>query len=169
MTTKLRTWGNSRAVRIPAKAIRLSGLTEDDDLDVYAENGEIILFNGSAKEALARRVMAYREGFSSLSDITVDSDVREEAEEVCEEIGLPLRAAIGVFLHKICKERRIPFELSAADEINGRGISGEEVDYSPLYPKEFFEFFGSGNGLGFDEEPEDPIEDIYAIKRESMV
>ena len=170
MKTQLRAWGNSRAVRLPAKAIQMSGLSEEDDLDVIVEDGEIILSKSGERESeSAKRAMYYKQGFFGLSDIVIASDVREEAENVCEEIGLSLQTAIGVFLRRICMERRIPFELTAGDEIRGRRTGGEKVDCSALYPKEFFEFFGSGSELGFDVEPEDPVEDIYAIKREDIV
>lgn len=156
-------------MRLPAKAIQMSGLSEEDELDVMVEDGEIILSkNGDRGEESLKRALLYRDGLCGLSDIIVASDVRKEAEEVCEEIGLSLQVAIGVFLQKVRREKRIPFELTAGDEIRGRYASGEKVDCSSLYPKESFEFFGSGSELGFDVEPEDPVEDIHAIKRETV-
>ncbi len=169
MKTQLRAWGNSRAVRLPAKAIEMAGLTEEDDIDVVAEDGEIMLLkNGNRRAESVKRALAYKDELNGLSDIVIDADVRKEAEEVCDEIGLSLQVAIGIFLQKVRRERRIPFELAAGDEIRGRKASGEKVDCSSLYPEGFFESFGSGNDLGFDEEPEDPIEDIYSIRREPI-
>lgn len=113
MKTQLRAWGNSRAVRLPAKAIEKAGLTEKDDLEVVAEDGEIILFkNGNRRAESFKRAMLYCNALNGLSDIVIESDVREEAEQVCEEMGLTLQVAIGVFLQKVRRERRIPFELS---------------------------------------------------------
>ena len=169
MKTQLRAWGNSRAVRLPAKAIEKAGLTEDDELEVVAEDGEIILFkNGNRRAESIKRALTYKDNLDGLSDILIDSDVREEAEEVCEEIGLSLQVAIGIFLQKVRRERRIPFELVAGDEIRGRRASGEKVDCTSLYPEGFFDFFGSGIDLGFDVEPDDPVEDIYSIRREPV-
>ncbi|MBR0056950.1 MAG: type II toxin-antitoxin system RelB/DinJ family antitoxin [Kiritimatiellae bacterium] len=34
-------------------------------------------------------------------------------EEVCAEIGLSVNAALNVFVKRVARERRIPFELSA--------------------------------------------------------
>ena len=169
MKTQLRAWGNSRAVRLPAKAIQESGVSEDDELEVLVEDGDIILTKRADREVESvKRALLYKDGFCGLSDIIIESDVRKEAEEVCEEIGLSLQVAIGLFLQKVRREKRIPFELVAGDEIRGRYATEEKVDCSSLYPKEFFDFFGSGRDLGFDAEPEDPVEDIYAIKREAI-
>ena len=169
MKTQLRAWGNSRAVRLPAKAIEMAGLTEEDDIEVVAEDGEIMLLkSGNRRAESVKRALAYKNELNGLSDIVIDADVRKEAEEVCDEIGLSLQVAIGIFLQKVRRERRIPFELAAGDEIRGRKASGEKVDCSSLYPEGFFDFFGSGIDLGFDVEPDDPVEDIYSIRREPI-
>ena len=43
----------------------------------------------------------------------IDEDVKKSAEQVLDEIGLSLSAAITVFLKKVVREHRIPFELTA--------------------------------------------------------
>ena len=43
----------------------------------------------------------------------IDKNVKSDAEKVLNEIGLSMSAAITVFLRKMARERRIPFELSA--------------------------------------------------------
>ena len=43
----------------------------------------------------------------------IDKDVKQSAESALNDIGLTLSAAITVFLKKVAKEHRIPFELSA--------------------------------------------------------
>lgn len=52
----------------------------------------------------------------------VDDDVKSNAEKALDEIGLSMSAAINIFLKKVARERRIPFELSAdwtqADNLN---------------------------------------------------
>lgn len=45
--------------------------------------------------------------------LRVDDDVKFEAEETFKEIGLSMSAAINIFLKKVARERKIPFELSA--------------------------------------------------------
>lgn len=46
-------------------------------------------------------------------NLRVDDDVKKGAEQAFEDIGLSMTAAINVFLKKVARERRIPFELTA--------------------------------------------------------
>lgn len=45
--------------------------------------------------------------------LRVDDDVKRGAEQALDEIGLSMSTAINVFLRKVAREKRIPFELSA--------------------------------------------------------
>lgn len=45
--------------------------------------------------------------------LSIDDDVKRGAEQALDEIGLSMSTAINVFLRKVARERRIPFELSA--------------------------------------------------------
>lgn len=45
--------------------------------------------------------------------LRVDEQVKERAEQVCADIGISMSAAITIFLKKMGRERRIPFEVSA--------------------------------------------------------
>lgn len=45
--------------------------------------------------------------------IRVDDEVKLSAEKTLDDIGLSMSAAINVFLKKVAREKRIPFELSA--------------------------------------------------------
>lgn len=45
--------------------------------------------------------------------LRIDDDVKKKAEQVCEEIGMSMSTAINIYLKKLGKERRIPFEVSA--------------------------------------------------------
>lgn len=45
--------------------------------------------------------------------LRVDDDVKHGAEQVLNDIGLSMAAAINVFLRTVAREKRIPFELSA--------------------------------------------------------
>ncbi|MCD8231774.1 MAG: type II toxin-antitoxin system RelB/DinJ family antitoxin [Clostridiales bacterium] len=45
--------------------------------------------------------------------IRVEDDVKKRAEEACADIGLSLSAAINIYLKKLGREKRIPFEVSA--------------------------------------------------------
>ncbi len=43
----------------------------------------------------------------------VDDAVKSRAEKVCEAMGINMTTAINIFLVKLGKERRIPFEVTA--------------------------------------------------------
>ncbi len=45
--------------------------------------------------------------------LRIDDDVKRGAEQVLNDIGLSMSTAINVFLRKVAREHRIPFELSA--------------------------------------------------------
>lgn len=45
--------------------------------------------------------------------LRVDDEVKRSAEQTFDDIGLSMSAAINIFLKKVARERRIPFELSA--------------------------------------------------------
>lgn len=45
--------------------------------------------------------------------LRVDDDVKRGAEQALNDIGLSMATAINVFLRKVAREKRIPFELSA--------------------------------------------------------
>lgn len=49
--------------------------------------------------------------FTNLN-IRIDRKLKEDADQVCGEIGLTLSAAINIYFRKIVREKRIPFELS---------------------------------------------------------
>ena len=43
----------------------------------------------------------------------IDDSVKESAESVLKAMGLTMSAAITMFLTKVARERRIPFEITA--------------------------------------------------------
>jgi len=45
--------------------------------------------------------------------LRVDDDVKKKAEKACEDIGISMSTAINIYLKKLGRERRIPFEVSA--------------------------------------------------------
>ena len=64
--------------------------------------------------------------------LRVDDDVKRGAEQTFEDIGLSMSTAINIFLNKVARERRIPFELSADpfySESNMRYLEKKMKDY----------------------------------------
>lgn len=45
--------------------------------------------------------------------LRVDDDVKRGAEQTFDDIALSMSTAINIFLKKVARERRIPFELTA--------------------------------------------------------
>lgn len=45
-------------------------------------------------------------------NLRIDDDVRREAEQALKEMGLTLTSAITVFLTKVGREKRMPFEIN---------------------------------------------------------
>ena len=45
--------------------------------------------------------------------LRVDEEVKRNAEKTFNDIGLSMSTAINIFLKKVARENRIPFELSA--------------------------------------------------------
>ena len=44
--------------------------------------------------------------------LRVDDEVKRNAEKACSEIGLSMSTAITIYLKKLAREKRIPFEVS---------------------------------------------------------
>jgi DNA-damage-inducible protein J len=42
----------------------------------------------------------------------IDDDIKANAEQACKEMGLTLSSAITIFLVKVGREKRIPFEVN---------------------------------------------------------
>ena len=42
-----------------------------------------------------------------------DPDVKALFEQICDEIGLSVNAALNIFVKRVVRDRKIPFELSA--------------------------------------------------------
>ena len=48
----------------------------------------------------------------TLVNIRIDEDIKKNMEEICKELGLTMSAAFNIFARKMCREKRIPFEVS---------------------------------------------------------
>lgn len=45
--------------------------------------------------------------------VRLEKTVKQEAERICSEIGISMSSAIIIYLKKVAREKRIPFELTA--------------------------------------------------------
>ena len=55
-------------------------------------------------------------------NVRVDSDTKKDAERVCSDIGISLSSAINIYLKKIVRENKIPFELEADPFYNPKNL-----------------------------------------------
>ena len=46
-------------------------------------------------------------------NVRIDDDVKKNAEQACSDIGMSLSTAINIYLKRLGREKRIPFEVSA--------------------------------------------------------
>lgn len=46
------------------------------------------------------------------TSISLDADVKDQAQSILGELGLDLSTAVGMFLRQTIREKRIPFEIS---------------------------------------------------------
>lgn len=60
--------------------------------------------------------------------LRIDDELKAQAEELFEDIGLSLNAACRMFLKKAVQEQRIPFELSRPDRKTRKAIADAEQD-----------------------------------------
>lgn len=62
----------------------------------------------------------------TLINIRIDEDIKKNMEDICKELGLTMSAAFNIFARKLCREKRIPFEVSVDpfySESNMKAIS----------------------------------------------
>lgn len=74
-----------------------------------------------------------------------DEKLKEDASQLFDSLGMNLTTALNMFLKQAVLKQKYPCSLEI----------GFIKETSATYPKGFFELFGSGSNLGFDDEPED--------------
>ena len=58
--------------------------------------------------------------------LRIDKELKEQAEELFDDIGLSLNAACRMFLKRAVQEQRIPFDVRRVDRKTLRAISDAE-------------------------------------------
>lgn len=61
----------------------------------------------------------------------VDSDVKEQAEVILSQLGIPMSSAVGMFLRQVVIQRGIPFEvrLPAEKPLAFGSLTKEQFDF----------------------------------------
>ena len=55
--------------------------------------------------------------------IRIDRDLKEEADQVFNSLGMNLTTAITVFVRQAVRQKKIPFEIALYPETDGEGVS----------------------------------------------
>lgn len=64
---------------------------------------------------------------SAQLSIRIDPALKRDAEGVLDDMGLSMSAAVTVFLKKVARERRLPFELTADPFYDPRNLAYLEM------------------------------------------
>lgn len=49
-------------------------------------------------------------------NVRMDEDLKIQFEKICNELGMDISTAIGIFAKAVVRERRIPLEIASFDE-----------------------------------------------------
>ena len=67
-------------------------------------------------------------------NIRMDADLKEEFEAFCSDVGMTVSTAINIYVRKVLRENRIPFEING-DKPNPATIDAiQEVQYMKNTP-----------------------------------
>lgn len=69
--------------------------------------------------------------------IRIDEKVKKEAESVCKDIGISLSSAINIYLKRIGREKKIPFELSAEIPNSETLVAMKETEEILAHPENY--------------------------------
>ena len=48
----------------------------------------------------------------TLVNVRMDEEIKKKMEETCKELGITMSTAFNIFARKMCRERRITFDVS---------------------------------------------------------
>ena len=48
----------------------------------------------------------------TLINFRIDENTKKEMEELCDELGITMTTALNIFIKKMTREKRIPFDVS---------------------------------------------------------
>ena len=49
----------------------------------------------------------------AMINFRIDENIKKEMEKICREMGMSMTTAFTIFVTKVTKEKRIPFEITA--------------------------------------------------------
>ncbi len=81
----------------------------------FAIQGYIILKSGGGIMAKTATVSA-----------RIDEDVKDEAEDILRQLGIPVSVVINTLYHQIINRKGIPFTLTLSDKDTDKPLKGEK-------------------------------------------
>ncbi|MEE0859675.1 MAG: type II toxin-antitoxin system RelB/DinJ family antitoxin [Acutalibacteraceae bacterium] len=83
-------------------------------------------------------------------NIRIDEDLKKNFDYVCNELGMNMTTAITIFAKKVCREHRIPFEISydpfySNSNINAINESAKQLKEGKVIIKTFDELEAIAN------------------------
>lgn len=78
----------------------------------------------------------------TMVNFRMDSDLKASMEKVCKEIGMSMTTAFTIFATKVSREKRIPFEITAApfyskENTESLKASAKQLDSGKVVTKTF--------------------------------
>ncbi len=61
-------------------------------------------------------------------NLRVNAEKKKEAENILGEVGLTISGAFDIFLHQVCLQRGLPFEVISYRRTNRKEVFSEEVE-----------------------------------------
>ncbi len=56
----------------------------------------------------------------------IDEDVKDEAEDILRQLGIPVSVVINTLYHQIINKKGIPFTLTLSDKDTDKPLKGEK-------------------------------------------
>lgn len=89
---KIQKWGNSSAIRIPAKVLAAAGITVEDEVDIQADNGRLVIqLQQRTQEQAFDKLLSEEPGASELLALVKQSlakaiNLTDETTERCYSV-----------------------------------------------------------------------------------
>lgn len=58
----------------------------------------------------------------------VDPEIKERAESILEQLGIPMSNAIGIFLRQVIMHNGLPFEMTLTSPVAAGSLTKEQLD-----------------------------------------
>lgn len=92
---------------------------------------------------------------SSSITINIDPDVKQQFEDFCDNVGMSVSTAINLFMHRVIKDNKLPFEIKG-DMPNEETLEAlEETKLIAANPEKYKSY------ASFDEVLKDILGDAY--------